>query len=248
MKKLQQLEWIQELVPLNKKQLAHMDDSRIVNLIVIKIIKLIETNKMDRIIFYITEMIYNELITAVYMKQIITAICNNNKYKILAYGFKYKLFPYGTSYFVIASACMKDDIKMIRAVIDTHMTDFLNMLDIIYTAISYKAEKIVMYLLINHHSCTDDIVVTCIDMHMYDTIKCIINLGTITYINDIFTALCSVNNLSLIKLYYMIYPNVKMNDGLNIATMNNYTDIVDFINIVTPNANINDVAPQNPAP
>ena len=248
MKKIQQLKWVNELVPLNKKQFANMDEMRIINLIVMKIIKLIKNNKMDKIIFYITEMIYNELMTPDYMKQIVAIICTHNKYKVLTYGFKNKLFSHGLSYFVINSACINDDVCMMKTVINTHMADFPNIIDLIYTAIAHKAENIVIYLLINYNHCTDDIVITCIDMRMYNTIKCILNLGTIHYIDAIFTGLCNINNLDLIKLYYMIYPNVKMNDGLMVAIINNYNDIVDFIKNVTPKANINDNAPQNPAP
>ena len=218
------MKWINELLCTKRDKfvLERYDNKRLYNLIIQRIIKLIETNNMGRVLFYITELVYEGHMTTTFMKTIVYIACKYKRYTFLNNLFKNRLTDCDMVYFVLGHAYKMDDIGILETITRNHTNDLACIIDMIYTAIAHKAEKSVMYLLRTFKHCCDDIIIACIEMEMYTTVKYILNMGIIDDIDAIFTALCSVNNKSLIKLYIMLFPNVNMKNGLMIANMNGF--------------------------
>jgi len=255
---LRTMNWLTELLDSvrDKFVLERLDEKRLLNLIIQRIINKIENNNMDRIIFYISELIYDghmnttkmwcaqpslvEYMTnrtcglsSTQMTHLIRVLCDYKRYKTINTIFKNRLAHYGMVDFVLNIAYNTDDIQLLKTVIRNHTNDDSSVIDMIYQSIAKGAQKIVIFLLrtFKYYSYynTDDILIACIDMEMFDVVYYILNMGVVSDIDNVFTAICSVNNLSLVKKYMMLFPNLNTMNGLMIATANNYTDIVNFI-------------------
>ena len=210
MSEILSMKWINELLCTTRDTfvLERLTDKRLLNLILQRIIRLIEENKMERVLFYITELVYEGHMNTKIMITIVDIACKYKRYTFLNNLFKNSLTNYDIVCFVLEHAYKMDDIGILKTVTHNHINDFACIIDMIYTAIAHKAEKIVIYLLRTFDHYSDDIIIACIEMEMYTTVKYILNMGIIENIDIVFTALCCVNNISLIKLYIMLFPNV----------------------------------------
>ena len=225
------MKWINELLytTRDKVVLEILDDMRLLKLIIQRIIMLIKENKMERVLFYITELVYEGYMNTTRMTTIVDIACKYKRYKLLDNIFKNSLIDYNIICFVLEQAYKIDDVNILKTFTKNYKNDFGCIIDMIYTAIAHKAEKIVIYLLriFGHYS--DDIIIACIDMEMYKTFKYILNMGIVDNVDIVFTSLCCVNNISLIKQYIMLFPNVNTMNGLMMASANGFTDIIEFI-------------------
>ena len=231
MRNIRTMNWLAELFDSvrDKYVLVRLDEKRILNLIIQRIIGKIEINNMDRIVFYITELIYEGYMNTTKMTHLIRVLCDYKRYKVLCTIFKNRLVDYGMSYFVLNIAYNTDDVELLKTVTCSHISDDSSVIDMIYQSIANGAQNIVLYLLRTFNYTSDDILIACIDMEMFNVVYYILNLGVITDIDNVFTAICSINNISLVKKYIMLFPNVNTMNGLMIATANNHTDIIEFI-------------------
>jgi hypothetical protein len=225
------MNWLMELFDSvrDKFVLERPDEKHLLNLIIQRIIYKIEDNNMDRVLFYITELVYNGHMNTTKMTRLIKIICDYKRYKVLGSIFKNRLAHYGIVDFVLNIAYSTDDVELLKTVISNHIIDDSSVIDMIYQSIAKGAQTIVLYLLKEFKYCTVDILIACIDMEMCKVVYYILNLGVISDIDNVFTAICSINNISLVKKYIMLNPNVNTMNGLMIATANGHIDIIEFI-------------------
>ena len=231
MRNIRTMNWLTELFDSvrDKYVLIRLDEKRLLNLIIQRIIGKIEINNMDRIVFYITELIYEGYMNTTKLTHLIRVLCDYKRYKVIGTIFKNRLADYGMSDFVLNIAYNKDDVELLKTVTYSHTNDDSSVIDMIYQSIANGAQNIVLYLLRIYDYSSDDILIACIDMEMFNVVYYILNLGVITNIDNVFTAICSVKNLSLVKKYMMLFPNVNTMNGLMIATANNHIDIIEFV-------------------
>ncbi len=232
------MNWLTELLDAvrDKFVLERLDEKRLLNLIIQRIIGKIEINNMDRVLFYITELVYDGHMNTTKMTHLIRVLCNYKRYKVLGGIFKNRLAHYGMVDCALNIAYSTDDVELLKTVISNHTNDDGSVIDMIYQSIAKGAENIVLYLLrtfkYNRNYNSDDILIACIEMEMCKVVYYILNMGVIGDIDNIFTAICSINNISLVKKYMMLFPNVNTMNGLIIATANGYNDIIEFVSSV----------------
>lgn len=231
MRSIRTMNWLMELFDSvrDKFVLERLDEKRLLNLIVQRIIYKIETNNMDRVLFYITELVYNEHMNNTKMTHLIRVLCDYKKYKVLNGIFKNGLAHYGMVDFALNIAYSTDDVELLKMIISNHTNDNGSVIDMMYQSIANGAENIFMFLLRKYNHYNDDIIIACIEMEMFNVIYYILNLGIISDIDNVFTAICSINNIYLVKKYIMLFPNVNINNGLIIATANGYVDIIPYL-------------------
>lgn len=228
---IRKMNWQMELFDSvrDKFVLEKLNEKRLLNLIIQRIIGKIKTNDMNRVLFYITELAHDGNMNTTYLTSLVRVLCDYKRYKVLGGVFKNRLAHCGMVDLVLNIAYSKDDVELLKTVILNHTNDYSSMIDMIYQSITKGAQNIVLYLLRTFEYCTDDILIACIDMEMSKVIYYILNLGVVSDIDNVFTAICSINNISLVKKYMMLFPNVNTMNGMMIATANGHTDIIEYL-------------------
>jgi len=184
---------------------------------------------IDKIVYYINEMVYEGYMDYTRMMDIVIALCETKQYKLIDKLLKSRVLEIGHRHHILTCGYMNDDLNFIVTIINNHTIDFTTQLDMIYAAITNNANRIVIYLIRKYNIYNDDIIIYCIDNNMERAVIDIIQMGIICHPENVFISLCCNDNVKLVKEFMKVFPDINVQDGYGYAQINNFTDITNYL-------------------
>ena len=230
-------EWINEIFssPRDKTIIQTLNHKRVIDLLTKRICDMINNNKIvyynNKIVYYINEMVYEGYMSSTRMMDIVKALCETKQYKLIDKLLKSNVLHSNHKNHILTCGYVNDDLNFILAIINNHTSDFSTQLDMIYNAIHNNANRIVIYLIRKYNIYNDDIIIYCIDNNMERAVIDIIQMGIIHNLENVFASLCCNDNVKLVKEFMKVFPDINVTDGYGYALINNFTDIVNYLQI-----------------
>lgn len=231
-------EWINEIFSSPRDKIIYntINHTRVIDLIIKRICDIINDcahhyYDNNKIVYYINDMVYEGYMDYTRMMAIVIALCETKQYKLIDKLLKSRVLEIGHKHHILTYGYINDDLNFILAIINNHTSDFSTQLDMIYNAIHNNANRIVIYLIRKYNIYNDDIIIYCIDNNMERAVIDIIQMGIIVNHDNVFASLCCNDNVKLVKEFMKVFPDIDVTDGYGYALINNFTDIVNYLQI-----------------